>query len=326
MSDLRSRLPGQSVIQRTLELHPDPTEAPSGDALSWYKGALGEIAVAGILAELGPRWTVLHSVPVGRGDSDIDHVVIGPPGAFTINTKSHPGQEVWMAGHGLLVSGRRTNYIGIAAAEAFRAEALLSSAAGLTVPVVPMVVLVDPGKRTIRGVAEGGVRVLADWELLAELQLSPREFSDEQVERIVAAAIQPKTWRDEPLPEVDTENLALRFNAMVARSAQLGVFDGDRSGDSFAVGRLAAHVRSASRTPDGIAACSSSTPAAGPHCRDEARPAPSQEQVSQCLCAAHRGGHHVVGVLRRHPARGAGLARPLMQVVVVPSISSGTVL
>ena len=223
MSDLRSRLPGQSVIQRTLELHPDPTQPPSGDALSWYKGALGEIAVAGILAELGPKWTVLHSVPVGRGDSDIDHVVIGPPGAFTINTKSHPGQEVWMAGHGLLVSGRRTNYVGIAAAEAFRAEALLSSAAGLTVPLVPMVVLVNPGKRTIRAEAEGGVRVLADWELLAELQLARREFSDEQVERIVAAAIQPTTWRTEPLPEVDTEDLALRFNAMVARSAQATV-------------------------------------------------------------------------------------------------------
>jgi hypothetical protein len=58
MSDLRSRLPGQSVIQRTLELHPDPTQPPSGDALSWYKGALGEVAVAGILAELSPKWTV----------------------------------------------------------------------------------------------------------------------------------------------------------------------------------------------------------------------------------------------------------------------------
>jgi hypothetical protein len=36
---------------------------------------------------------VLHSVPLldaaGRGRGDIDHVLIGPPGAVTINTKHH---------------------------------------------------------------------------------------------------------------------------------------------------------------------------------------------------------------------------------------------
>jgi hypothetical protein len=100
------------------------------------------------------------------------------------------------------------NYIGIAAAEAFRAEALLSSAADLTVPVVPMVVLVTPGTRTIRAEAHDGVRVVADGELLAELQLARREFSDEQVERIVAAAHPRWSWNfskvhaTSPLPPV----------------------------------------------------------------------------------------------------------------------------
>src|SRR4051794_31911273 len=112
MSDLRHRLPAQSLMQRTLALHQPSFYTPSGDALSWYKGALGEIAVAGVLGWLGSEWTVLHSVPVGAGDSDIDHVVIGPAGVFTINTKSHPGQDVWIGGHGLLVSGQKTNYIG----------------------------------------------------------------------------------------------------------------------------------------------------------------------------------------------------------------------
>ena len=54
-----------------------------------------------MLAQLGPEWTVLHSVPVGRGKSDIDHIAIGPPGVFTINTKFSPGKDVWVAGRGM---------------------------------------------------------------------------------------------------------------------------------------------------------------------------------------------------------------------------------
>ncbi|MBG6212216.1 hypothetical protein RCH23_000129 [Cryobacterium sp. CAN_C3] len=45
-----------------------------------------------MLSKLGPEWTVLHAVPVGSGSSDIDHVVIGPAGVFTINTKNHTGK------------------------------------------------------------------------------------------------------------------------------------------------------------------------------------------------------------------------------------------
>jgi hypothetical protein len=212
-------------MQRTLELHRDGSPIPSGGALSWFKGALGEIMVAGILSELGAEWTVLHSVPVGRGDSDIDHVVIGPSGVFTINTKSHPGQAIWMAGHGLLVSGQKTNYIGLAAAEAFRAERALSQASGLTVPVTPVVVLVEPGKRTVRAALDHGVRVLADVELLEFLE-GRREFSDEQVQRIAEAAARSTTWRDEPVPDCDIRELATRFNAILAKGVQASMASG----------------------------------------------------------------------------------------------------
>jgi len=49
------------------------------EATGWFRGVLGERRVAEILEALGPAWTVLHSVPVGRGTSDIGHVVVGPP-------------------------------------------------------------------------------------------------------------------------------------------------------------------------------------------------------------------------------------------------------
>lgn len=219
MSDLRSRLPAHSLMQRTLELHPPGFHTPSGEALSWYKGALGEIAVAGVLAQLGHEWTVLHSVPVGRASTDIDHVVVGPSGVFTINTKSHPRQDVWIGGHGLLVSGQRTNYIGLAAKEAARAEVLLSKATGLTVPVIPLLVLVNPGKRTVKAEPEGGVRVVADWELLAALQ-GRAIFSGEQAARIIAAAVRPGTWHENPTPVDDGRAVAIQFNAIIARALQ----------------------------------------------------------------------------------------------------------
>lgn len=99
------------------------------DARSWYRGALGELRVASILSALGPQFTVLHSVPVGAGDSDIDidHIVIGPSGVFTINTKNHSGQRVWVAAESVLVNGHRTHHISDARFEASKAARLLSA-------------------------------------------------------------------------------------------------------------------------------------------------------------------------------------------------------
>lgn len=217
MSDLRSRIPAQGLIEKTLNLQQPSSVRPNDDATSWYAGAVGEIAVAGILSWLGPEWTVLHSVPVGPTGADIDHVVIGPPGVFTINTKNHAGQRVWISGWSMFVSGHSTPYISKAASEANRAADLLSDASGITIPVRPMIVLVSPGERRVKGEPEGDVRVVADWELLESLQLR-REFSDDQIARIVAAAVEPCTWHASLPTETDTRALAIRFNALLART------------------------------------------------------------------------------------------------------------
>lgn len=57
----------------------------------WGRGAAGEEHVGRILDNLHPNgWLALHDVNVGRGN--IDHVVIGPAGIYTIETKSHRGR------------------------------------------------------------------------------------------------------------------------------------------------------------------------------------------------------------------------------------------
>ena len=81
---------------------------------------------------------MLHSVPVGSGSSDLDHVVIGPAGVFTINTKHHRGQNVWVGGRRILVNGQRTDHLRNANYEAKRASKLLSVAARMLVDVTPI--------------------------------------------------------------------------------------------------------------------------------------------------------------------------------------------
>jgi hypothetical protein len=56
----------------------------------WSRGAEGERKVGEILEDLeSAGWRVLHDVSLGRGN--IDHVLVGPGGAFTVETKSNRG-------------------------------------------------------------------------------------------------------------------------------------------------------------------------------------------------------------------------------------------
>jgi len=54
------------------------------------RGASAEEHVGSLLDEL-PReeWHVIHDASVGHGN--VDHILIGPAGVYTVETKSHPG-------------------------------------------------------------------------------------------------------------------------------------------------------------------------------------------------------------------------------------------
>jgi hypothetical protein len=54
------------------------------------RGATGEEHVGGLLDEMADSgWEVIHDASLGRGN--VDHILIGPAGVFTVETKSHPG-------------------------------------------------------------------------------------------------------------------------------------------------------------------------------------------------------------------------------------------
>ena len=73
------------------------------------------------LVKLGPAWRVLHSIPVGSRGTDIDHLVIGPGGVFSLNTKNHLGQRVWVHTDVVKVNGQSRNYLRVSEHEAQKA-------------------------------------------------------------------------------------------------------------------------------------------------------------------------------------------------------------
>jgi hypothetical protein len=54
------------------------------------RGASGEEQVGALLDGLPQeQWAVIHDASLGHGN--VDHILIGPAGVFTVETKSHPG-------------------------------------------------------------------------------------------------------------------------------------------------------------------------------------------------------------------------------------------
>jgi hypothetical protein len=173
------------------------------DERAWRIGADAEEEVAARLKKLGERWKVLHAVPVGENGSDIDHVVIGPGGVFTINTKHHPDAAIWVGGNTFMVDGHRVPYVRNSRYEAQRTARMLTAALG-GVPVFTTGLIAVMGARkgfTIKSQPDdGAVVVMTRREVAKWLAKRPDVLTDEQVEAIYAVARRSDTWR-EPAPE-----------------------------------------------------------------------------------------------------------------------------
>ncbi len=148
--EVRAEAPMRNLLARVLGVHTEER--------AWRVGAKGEAKVGKALDKLADGWRVLNSVPVGDRGSDIDHVVIGPGGVFTLNTKHHPGGRVWVAEQALMVNGQKTHYLRNSRHEAERASRLLSVAVGFHVAVEPIIVIV--GADITRKADPDGVHVV----------------------------------------------------------------------------------------------------------------------------------------------------------------------
>jgi hypothetical protein len=159
---------------------------------AWRRGADGEAEVGWQLRKLGDGWEVLHSVPVGKGDTDIDHVVIGPPGVFTLNTKNHLGGRVTVTSKAIYVNGTFQPYLAKSRAEGKRATKLLSISCGYEVIAQPLIVIMA-NELKIKGLTEG-VHVVGRKRISRWLLNQPQSLRPDEVEAIYAVARRRMTW------------------------------------------------------------------------------------------------------------------------------------
>jgi len=184
------------------------------EARSPFADALGELKVARSLAALGAGWSIFHSVPVGEQGAEVDHLLIGPAGVFTVNTKS-VGGHVWVGRTRILVSGRREDYVGKSEREARRVHKRLSAATGSSVFVRPILVFVEPRRLTIRD-HPASVTVLADGELLGWLREQTTVYPAGRVRDLVDAADVASTWSGESAGGDETRRQIQRFERLDA--------------------------------------------------------------------------------------------------------------
>ena len=104
---------------------------------SFFRGARGEERVANVLIELPDTYHVFHDFVVGG--THVDHVVAGPTGVFSVETKNWRGRVEIVEGH-ILANGSlpSRNPAQQAQREADRVKARLAKL-GFDVTVVPVV-------------------------------------------------------------------------------------------------------------------------------------------------------------------------------------------
>ncbi|WP_261568592.1 nuclease-related domain-containing protein [Frankia gtarii] len=155
--DLAGNPPGLAIHAKIAELTPGFWRAlanrllrrPRPETESWRKGLAGEQMVAAELEPLTTRgWRVLHSIPLPR-DVDIDHLLIGPGGVFTLNTKNHRGARIWVGDRAATVNGQPYRYVDKSRSEAKRAAVALSDACGFPVAVAGVLVFVEADTLTV---------------------------------------------------------------------------------------------------------------------------------------------------------------------------------
>ncbi|HEY2631622.1 MAG TPA: nuclease-related domain-containing protein [Solirubrobacteraceae bacterium] len=88
------------------------------------RGATGEEQVGALLDEMrGEGWRVIHDASFAHGN--IDHIAIGPPGLFTVETKSHPGPVRIRTIHGAILRQAQEERETVERVTGERVEALL---------------------------------------------------------------------------------------------------------------------------------------------------------------------------------------------------------
>jgi len=205
--ELQSAHPPRTTAQRFWGVDP---LAPA--ARSWFKGVQGEQRIGRELELLGSEFTVLHAVPIGRGEADVDHIVVGPTGVFSINSKNHSGQRVFVGGGSFIIGSQRTPHIRNSLSEGKRATKLLSDAASCPILVQPLLVVI--ADQVKRGSTASSVVVLTPGSVRRWILDLPRIHSVEAVRYLSMIAEDRATWHTDAVVRTDTLRITQGFDRL----------------------------------------------------------------------------------------------------------------
>jgi hypothetical protein len=199
-NDLSRNRAGEAIAARAAELRPRGFQGIAArvlglrtEATSWEVGAKGERIVDKRLSKLTrDGWQVLSSV-MKRSGADIDHVVIGPPGVFTINTKHHREARIWVGEHTVKVNNVQQRYLPKSRHEAESAARILGSAVGMPIRVTPVLAFVGAASINTRG-SLGDVLIARGEEIDRTLRNLHAVYSVQERERIFAVARRAEIW------------------------------------------------------------------------------------------------------------------------------------
>lgn len=180
-----------------------------------FNAAVGEIEVGDGLDALGAGWRVVHAVPVGADNSDIDHLVIGPGGVFIINTKYSMGQNVWVSQRTFMASGIRYPHVRNMEYEMGRVERMLTTAVGRPVEVSGVLAVVSPKSLVVRQ-QHRDVAVVPSGNLAAWLADRRPTLGAAEVDDIAAVARRDSTWHQGEDSLETAAEVRCRFDAVRA--------------------------------------------------------------------------------------------------------------
>jgi hypothetical protein len=221
---LRTRIAGQRAMREVVDAEAAARprtrlermlgiRALSPGARRAFDVALGDAAIGPALQQLGPRWDVLHDVPIAHART-IDHVAIGPGGVYAIRAVHCAGADVVVDAAELAIGGVVRGDLVELAESATIAERLLETARAGAAPaggvtVLPLFVAVDAGRVVVR-TPTPGVGVIRLPQLRRTLAHARPRLPGEAVASISDLADRHTTW-PAGLDDIDAAVLRREF-------------------------------------------------------------------------------------------------------------------
>jgi hypothetical protein len=208
--DLSRNIPGQNILHKAdllkrqsinesvIRYYLDRFNDKKTKERSYRIGANGEVFVGSQLNSLRESgWHVLHSIPSGKRYADIDHLLIGPGGVWTVNTKHHPNAHIRVSRNQIHVNGRPYKYIQFSENEATRVSKLFSEKLNTQIPVKPAIVILnDEAIPNFHYYSlPENVVVLSSLDFLQFFQKLGSVMSDELLGSIFNIARRSTTWK-----------------------------------------------------------------------------------------------------------------------------------